>query len=204
MRKVYTIGESILDIIFKDSKPVEAKPGGAMLNTSVSLGRLNVPINFISEFTEDSVGNIIDDFLKKNGVGVDYIYKFSDGKTPLALAFLDSDNNAKYSFYKLYPKDRLNQTFPEPKKDDIILFGSLYAIAKEIRSKIIQFLNIAKKNNAIIIYDPNYRTTNMLSLEETKPLILESIAYADIVRGSDEDFQHIFNSKTNLNRKFQK
>lgn len=31
MRKVIGIGETVLDIIFKDNKPVEAVPGGSTL-----------------------------------------------------------------------------------------------------------------------------------------------------------------------------
>ena len=39
MRKIYTIGETVLDIIFKNGQPVASKAGGSMLNTAVSLGR---------------------------------------------------------------------------------------------------------------------------------------------------------------------
>ena len=36
MRKVIGIGETVLDIIFKDNKPVEAVPGGSTFNASTS------------------------------------------------------------------------------------------------------------------------------------------------------------------------
>ena len=39
MRKVIGIGEAVLDIIFKDNKPVEAVPGGSAFNAITSLGR---------------------------------------------------------------------------------------------------------------------------------------------------------------------
>ena len=57
-RNVYTIGEATFDIIFKDSKPKDAKVGGSVLNTSVSLGRLGILVNFISAFGNDEVGNM--------------------------------------------------------------------------------------------------------------------------------------------------
>ena len=39
-RNIYTIGETLFDIIFKNGQPQAGKAGGAMLNSSVSLGRI--------------------------------------------------------------------------------------------------------------------------------------------------------------------
>ena len=43
MRKVIGIGETVLDIIFRDNHPVDAVPGGSAYNALVSLGRVGVP-----------------------------------------------------------------------------------------------------------------------------------------------------------------
>ena len=59
MRKVIGIGETILDIIFRGEQPTAAVPGGSVFNGIVSLGRIGVPICFISETGNDHVGNII-------------------------------------------------------------------------------------------------------------------------------------------------
>ena len=95
---IYTLGETVLDILFKDGKPVSATPGGSMLNTAVSLGRMGVPVSFISEYAADTTGSIIKDFLNENGVDTSFVSNHLDGKTSLALAFLDEKNNAAYSF----------------------------------------------------------------------------------------------------------
>jgi sugar/nucleoside kinase (ribokinase family) len=50
MRKVYTIGETVLDIILKDNQPFATKAGGACLNSAVTLGRLGLPSYFIGEY----------------------------------------------------------------------------------------------------------------------------------------------------------
>ena len=195
MRKIYTIGETVLDIVFKNQLPVAAKAGGSMLNTAVSLGRLGIPFHFISEYGPDRVGEMIDGFLTSKGIDTRFVYHYSDGKSALALAFLDEKNNANYRFYKAYPTKRLDVAFPEVQANDIIMFGSFYGITYEIRDILKQFLNHAKSRGAIIIYDPNFRKSHLFELERLKPAILENMSMASIVRCSDEDLELIFNVK---------
>ena len=102
MRKVIGIGETILDIIFRNNRPHTAVPGGSTFNGLISLGRLGVPVSFISEVGNDHVGDIIRDFMKENNISTRYVDRFPDGKSPISLAFLDNDSNADYTFYKVY------------------------------------------------------------------------------------------------------
>jgi fructokinase len=196
MRKIYGIGETVFDIIFKNEQPQAAKAGGAMLNSTVSLGRIGLPVSFISEYANDNVGKIIDNFLAVNGVGTSYIDHFKEGKTKLALAFLNEKNDASYTFYQDYPDHRLNIEFPVIKKDDIILCGSIYAITGEIRKKFTELITSARDNNAIVIYDPNFRPSHSSDLETLLPMIIENMQTARLIRGSDEDFRNIFGANT--------
>jgi fructokinase len=196
MRKIYGIGETVFDIIFKNEQPQAAKAGGAMLNSTVSLGRIGLPVSFISEYAGDNVGRIIDSFLSENGVGTNYVDHYKDGKTKLALAFLNERNDASYTFYQDYPEKRLNIDFPVLKKDDIILCGSIYAITTEIRKKFIDLITMAKESDAIVIYDPNFRPTHSSDLEILMPMIVENMKTAKLIRGSDEDFKNIFGANT--------
>jgi fructokinase len=191
MRKIYAIGETVLDILFTKNQPFTAKAGGAALNAAVTLGRLGLPIYFVGEYGLDEVGNFIDNFLKENSVSTEYVYRYYDGKSSLALAFLNENHDASYDFYKIYPEKRLNIDFPELQQDDIVLFGSMYAITPEVRSKLFGFIKQAKKKKAIIIYDPNFRKHHLHELPNLKPMIMENFSFADIVRGSNEDFSFI-------------
>ncbi len=194
MHQVFTIGETLLDIIFREGRPVAAKPGGSMLNAAVSLRRAGIPVRFISDFGFDEPGELIANFLEMNGISAQDLHRYHDGKTALALAFLDEKQNASYTFYKQYPPVRLTGTFPAVEKDDILLFGSIYAITREIREKITGFVRRAAGAGAIILYDPNFRSAHLSELEEVMPFIRENLSLATIVRGSDEDFLNIFAS----------
>jgi fructokinase len=194
MRKIYGIGETLLDIIFKNGQPQAAKAGGSVLNSMVSMGRIKLPASFISEYGDDQAGKLIDDFLRANGVDTSYVHRYTDGSTALALAFLNEKNDAKYDFYKDYPAERLNIKFPDIMKDDIVQCGSFYAIWPEIRKKFTAFLQNSYKNGALILYDPNFRKSH--DIDALRPLVIENMEKATIVRGSDEDFKNIFGAES--------
>ena len=192
MRKVIGIGETVLDIIFKDNQPIGAVPGGSTYNAMISLGRAGVPAQFISETGNDRVGQMIISFLKENGVSAEYINVFPDSKSPLSLAFLNEQNDAEYLFYKDHPHDQLDFVMPDVEKDDIVMFGSYYAINPVIRPQVKGFLDYARQKGAILYYDVNFRPSHKNEVMKLTPNILENLEMADIVRGSHEDFEVMY------------
>lgn len=100
MRKVVGIGETILDIVFRGGQPSVAVPRGSVFNGIVSLGRMGVNVNFISETGNDRVGNTILQFMRENHVPIEHVNVVLDGKSPVSLAFLNEQNDAEYIFYK--------------------------------------------------------------------------------------------------------
>jgi len=192
MRKIYTVGEAIYDIIFENRKPIDAKVGGAMINTSVSLGRLGLPIHYIGDTANDVVGDIMVDFLEENHVDVSHFTRYDNSKSRLALAFVDDKNAPRYSFYKINTDQKIYLDFPEVKKDDIILFGSFYGIKVDVRGQLVDFILEARKVGAILIYDPNFRPNHSSLLSAVMPYIEENIRFADIAKGSNEDYDLIF------------
>lgn len=192
MRKVIGIGETVLDIIFKNNQPIGAVPGGSVFNGIISLGRAGVPASFISETGNDRVGQQICQFLKDNSVNADNIYVYPESKSPISLAFLNENNDAEYIFYKDHPHDQLEFVYPDIQPDDIVMFGSYYAVNPVIRPQVAAFLDYAKNKGAIIYYDVNFRASHRHEVMKLTPNILENLEYADIVRGSTEDFEVMF------------
>lgn len=190
---IYTIGETVLDIIFENFDNAKLKPGGSMLNTAVSLGRLGLPVSHISITANDKLSGLLIDFLNHNQVFTDFLYRSDDVKTNLALAYLDEHKNASYTFYKDHLPNQHVLNFPTCTKNDLILFGSFFCLNKHLHSHLNQFLLEAKKNGAFIIYDPNFRKPFLPQLQELLPRIENNLKVATLVKGSNEDFNHIFN-----------
>ena len=193
MRKIIGIGETILDIIFKNDQPNVAVPGGSIFNGMISLGRLDVPALFISETGNDKIGRIVKDFMKDSNLTTEFINTFPDGKSPVSLAFLNDHNDAEYLFYKDYPSQRLDMVFPRIEADDILIFGSFYALNPQLRPAMMDLLQEANDRKAIVFYDINFRKTHADEAIRLSATFIENFEFADIIRGSEEDFRYLYN-----------
>lgn len=192
MRKVIGIGETMLDIIFKNGKPIEVVPGGSTFNGIVSLGRAGVKTVFVSETGNDRVGEYVRDFLRDNNVDTSAINVFQETKSPVSLAFLDKDNNADYIFYRDQKHDHMDFAHPDIQKDDIVVFGSFYAVNPALRPQVSGLLEYARQRGAIIYYDVNFRKAHQADVMKVTPNLIDNLEYADIVRGSKEDFEVLY------------
>ncbi len=192
MRKVYGIGEALLDIIFKSDQPIGAVAGGSTLNSIVSLGRMNHHAYLVSETGNDRIGDTIDRFLLSNGVSDEYLFRRNGSRSPLALAFLNENNDAEYEIFKDYSTQTLNANFPPFIKNDIVIFGSFFALNPAVRPQLIKYIEKARNEGAIIIYDPNYRNHHSHKTNGLIHLIEENFSLASIVRGSNDDFKNIY------------
>jgi len=189
MKNIFAVGETTYDIVFKNNQPSHAVVGGSALNTAVSLGRLKLPVHFISRIGNDTIGNLSAKFLTENGVDCRYISRF-DGQSRIALAFLDEANNASYQFYHGNKSPRI--AFPQVKVDDIVHFGSLNALNNKGRKNLLSFLGKASKVGAIVIYDPNIRNVSDADRATTIAKVEENMALSTIVKGSTQDFIRLY------------
>lgn len=191
---IYTLGESLMDMITTYEGNTIAKPGGSLLNVSVSLGRAGKDVSLISEIGDDETGNQLLEFLHINGINTDYITIYKNCPTSKALALLDENSKPSYTFQKSYPIDRCLAKSPVFTENDILILGSMYSRDPEIEYDLDAYLKAAKRGGALIVYDPNVRHNHQLRNEASREMLLKNLAYADIIKGSDEDFSNIFNA----------
>lgn len=197
MQRVIGIGETVLDILFKNDQPQKAVPGGSTFNSIVSLGRAGVPCAMITQTGSDHIGDMICDFLRKNGVSDEFVCRHPNTKSHITLAFLDEHNDAQYEFYKDHATDLLDELKSERVKElmhegDVVLFGSFFAIDPVIRPVVRKLLKAAPEAGAWLYYDVNFRKNHMDELPDLLPNIEENMRLANVVRGSMEDFDYLF------------
>ena len=192
MRKIITIGESVLDTFFKDGKPVKASVGGRIANATASLGMLGVPVAMCSECCADSVGDMIVDFFEKHNVDVKSIDRYTDGATPISVIFEQEDGSAKLVNYGVYPNDRFDVIWPRIDENDIIIFGSLYAIDAPQRDRLFELVQYAVERKAIILYMPGFQHGVNFRITRVLTAILENLEVSNLVVAHDRDINDIF------------
>lgn len=202
MRRIIGIGETVLDVIFRNDKPQDAIPGGSTFNSMISLGRTLpafspevFPVSMVTEVGDDHIGDIILSFMKENGVSAEYVTRHAGSRSHLSMAFLDDENNAQYEFYKDHSNAGLSEEIVSSitfREGDIVLYGSFFAINPVIRNHTGKLLTKAREAGAILYYDINFRKNHIQDLPDTMDNIIENCSLADFVRGSSEDFRFLF------------
>ncbi len=192
MRRVIGIGETILDIVFRDGVPTGAFPGGSVFNALVALGRCGADTALVTETGSDRIGDTVVNFMADNGIDTRYVGRFASGQSPVSLAFLDQDNNAQYLFYKDRQVEHQDYTYPDIQADDIVVFGSYFAVDPAVRNQVAGLLDYARGRGAILYYDVNFRPSHRSDIMKITPNLLDNLDYADIVRGSIDDFETLY------------
>ena len=191
-KRVIGIGETVLDILFKNNQPQKAVPGGSTFNSIVSLGRAGVPCAIVTETGSDHVGDMICGFLKENGVSDEFVCRHAGTKSHITLAFLNEHNDAQYTFYKDHATALLDERLPEIQSNDVVLFGSFFAINPVIRPTVGKLLREAKQAGAWLYYDINFRKSHIPDIPDVIGNIEENMGLANLVRGSKEDFEYLY------------
>lgn len=191
MRHIYTLGETVLDILFRNNLPVSAIAGGSMLNTAIALGRTGCKVDFISEFGKDDPGNVIEKSLSDNHVSTIHSIRYQHFNTSIALAFLDDRQNAQYTFYHNQPAELPDNAPPAFTQNDILAFGSFYSVRPARRKHVSTITETAKKAGALIIFDPNVRKHHLADMPSVRDVFFENMSLSHIVKGSNEDFEFL-------------
>ena len=192
-RTVVGIGETVLDIVFRNMQPQAAVPGGSVFNAMVSLGRTagrdcpDTRLLMASQAGQDAVADLITEFMAQNGLDTSCIQQ-DPGQSTVSMALLDERNNARYEFFR----DRELPPFRTPqiafRPEDILLFGSFFAVSGATGPQTRELVQAARAAGAIIYYDINFRRNHPADPRTVE----ENIALSDIVRGSDEDIQNLW------------
>ena len=154
-------------------------------------------VTMITETGDDHIGQLTRDFMADNGVDTSLVTVNQGTKSHISLAFLDQDNNAQYTFYKDHASAKLENSltfslFNSFTSQDIVVFGSFFAINPVIREHTRALLQAAHDAGAFLYYDINFRKSHIADIPLVKENLEENMRLATVVRGSAEDFGYLY------------
>jgi len=186
-------GEALIDMLPCETANGETAfmplAGGSVFNTSIALGRLNVPTGFFSGLSSDFFGEVLRDTLARSNV--DYSFSaISDRPTTLAFVRL-VDGQARYAFYDENTALRMISESDIPAVNDNIdalLFGCISLISEPCGS-VYEALMTREASKRVMFLDPNIRTGFITDRKTHLARMKRMIALADVVKLSDEDLE---------------
>ncbi|SOC08007.1 carbohydrate kinase family protein [Pseudobutyrivibrio ruminis] len=195
---VVALGELLIDmtnngVSENNNDLFEANPGGAPCNVLAMLKRFGHEVNFIGKVGDDIFGRKLKATLEEVGIGTDNLLMDKDVRTTLAFVETFPDGDRDFSFYRnpgadmMLRKDEVDTELIKNTK--VFHFGTLSMTHELPREATIFALEEAKKNGAIITFDPNLREPLWNSLDEAKEQILCGMKYADYLKISDNEIQ---------------
>lgn len=182
---IVVIGESVMDLVVSGDQSA-AHPGGSPANVALGLGRLRVPVCFLTELGTDDYGRQICDHLRVNGV---HLSVAEIGTTASAAAVIDPvTGSAHYDFKVTWS---LTSGLPADISEAAHLHTGSIASVMEPGARVVADLLSTSRKTATISYDPNVRPSLIVDGDAVRRRIAKLIALADIVKCSDEDLEYI-------------
>ncbi len=195
---ILVAGEALIDLFIGTATatgfPAEAVAGGSPFNVAIGLGRLGRPAAFLSALSEDAFGSFLAEKLAESGVSSDYIQRLPN-VTTLSVVATSPGGQPQYSFYAPNSADRAltPEALPAELPADVnaIAAGS-YALGVEPIATAIETLLRREVGTRVISLDPNVRPRVVGDLNAYRARFERLLAYADIVKASDEDIELLY------------
>lgn len=195
---VIALGELLIDmtdngVSEQGNTLFEANPGGAPCNVLAMLRRLNHKVGFIGKVGDDIFGRKLKKVLEEVGINTDNLLIDKNCRTTLAFVETHLDGDRSFSFYRnpgadmMLQKEDIHESLLRQTK--IFHFGTLSMTHENVRQATMYAVETAKKNGAVISFDPNIREMLWDSLETAKEQVHYGLKMCDVLKISDNEIQ---------------
>jgi fructokinase len=182
-------GEALIDMLPRETTAGENAfapvAGGAVMNTAVALGRLDVPVQFFSGLSSDLFGDVLRTHLDASHVDSSPACT-SDRPTTLAFVKL-VDGHASYAFYDENTAGRMLSPDDLPQNAPGTVFIGGISLAVEPCAAAYEALATKHAATSVIMMDPNVRPGFIADEGAFRARMARLFGLCDIIKLSDED-----------------
>ncbi len=197
---VVALGELLIDFTnnadSEQGNPMfEANPGGAPCNVLSMLGNLGNKTAFIGKVGDDFFGRMLKERVEKQGIDTTGLFLDSDVHTTLAFVNKLPNGDRDFSFYRKPGADMMLTAAEVDRVKDLLEdtkvfhFGTLSMTDEPAAEATKLAIGIAKKNKALISFDPNYRAPLWESEEKALNAMKYGFEQCDILKISDNEVE---------------
>lgn len=182
-RRVTVVGEALVDIV-DDGSPREI-PGGSPANVALGLGRLGVPVEFVTWLGDDARGQHVADHLRASGVSL-ADGAFGASRTSTAAVRCAPDGQPSYDL-------ALEWDLPVvPEVPDRLHVGSVGAFLRPGADAVLELTRRTAAAGGRVSFDPNVRPALFDDAAGARARFDLLAIHADVVKLSDEDAAWLF------------
>jgi len=193
-------GEALYDLVAHADGSLEGHPGGGPFNTARTIGCLRQPVAYLGRLSTDRLGAMHERMLLDAGVDLSATQR-TDAPSTLALASLDGDGAASYSFYAagtaapgLTPAAALASL---PIEVAALHVGTLGLVLEPVAAAL-EAVVARLAGRTMVVVDPNCRPW-VIDAPDVYRLRLEHVfEMADLVKVSEEDLAWLDPSRSAL------
>lgn len=196
--RILVCGEALIDLVpgaAGDTRVSDwrALSAGGPMNTAVGLARLGAPVEFLGRLGDDAFGEQIRAHLEVNAVGTRLVVDAAQ-PTSLAVVSLDAAGNASYTFHF---EGTANfgweaADLPATGAGDWVHIASLVTV---VGPGNVALLDWVRAGSGPLSLDVNVRPTVIPDMAAywavVEPWLRAVGARGGLVKGSDEDFEHL-------------
>ncbi len=197
---VVALGELLIDFTpsgksQQNNQLLEVNPGGAPCNVLALVSRLGGKTAFLGKVGDDSFGNLLMKTVSDLNIDVRGLIKDSNYLTTLAFVHLEDNGERSFSFYRkpgadmMLTKSEVNTEIIKQAK--IFHLGTLSMTNEPVCAATKHAVTLAKNENILVSFDPNYRPLLWNSLDEAKTQISWGLSMCDILKVSDDELELI-------------
>lgn len=208
MADVLCLGEILVDWVcttigaeLEDAQSFTKAPGGAPANTAIGLARQGVKTAFIGRVSKDNFGLWLQSVLEKDGIDVRGVVADPNAQTRMAYVVTTQNGDRKLAEFtkiscadaRLEPGDLKEEMFAEA---SVLHFGSISLLSNPASDATKKAVELARKYDMLISYDPNVRIGLWPSSQACKDAILNTLSWADTVKINEDELEFLTGSRT--------
>lgn len=193
--KIATAGEALIDLIGRPDGLFDPCLGGSVFNFTRAMARQRIGTLYLNPLSADRFGRRLAQALLADGVQLARPEPVQQ-TTSLAVVALSDSGHPDYAFYRQGVADRavsadeLMRSCEAVPTLEMVCSGCL-ALAPEDAAIYLPWLAACRQAGKTVVVDANLRPSVMPDMAAYRCNVLAALAFADVIKASDEDLDHL-------------